>query len=92
MPTQFEILEEKIEQALRLIADLRHERGELQQRLQESDAKKSELELLLGEKDKEIHQLNSNLEHKSRTMAEAGEKIDGLIAKLEEEGLEQLAV
>ena len=87
---QFEKLEEKVEMALKVISDLRQLKITLNDELDYAKERISELELKNEELEKTKSDIENSLTEKSSSMANAGEKIQNLIAKLEAENLEQV--
>ena len=87
---QFEKLEEKVELAIRIIADLKQSKQALEEEIERSNLRNSELEKQNEELTQNKGELENTLSEKSSTLANADEKVQNLIAKLEAENLEEI--
>ena len=81
--TQFDALAQKVERALTAIEDLKQEREELKDQLHRSLEKAGQLELALSQKDDELGSLRLELNLKSDNIQDAGERIRGMMERLE---------
>ncbi len=87
---EFEILEEKIILALNVIKDLKGKNDSLANELKGIKDSSDNLNQQLSAKNEEIARLQSELEDKTNNMVLAGEKVQSLIEKLNEEHLEEV--
>ena len=88
--SQFEKLEEKITMALEVIKDLKAQKQLLTEELNSANEKMKELESRTLQQDEDIARLKSDFSQKTDNMSKAGERIQNLISKLDEENLESL--
>ena len=81
---EFETLAKKVEQAVAKIEELRHSRDGLQSELHKALEHAGNLEKEMAARNEEIAELRRDLEQKSENMSMAGERIRGLVTRLEE--------
>ena len=89
--SQFEKLEEKVSRVLEVIKDLKAQKQSLSEELNAAKEKIKELESKTPKQNEDLTRLRSELSAKADNMAKAGEKIQNLITKLENENLEALS-
>jgi len=87
---QFEKLEERINLALDAINNLKSKNKVLEEQLNTSNGESENFGQILSQKDEELAQLQEEVQNKTIKMTQAGERVDSLLAKLEEENLEQI--
>ena len=80
----FETLAQKVETAVARIEDLKRERDELQSQLHSALERGGHLERELAGRQEEIEALRRDLESRDGNIHEAGERIKGMVARLEE--------
>ena len=84
---QFEILENKISQAISAIQKLKHENRDLQQRLEAVQAENREKDKLLGARQEELQKIKENAQESQQFKVREEEirsKVEKMLAKLEE--------
>lgn len=81
--TQFDALAQKVERALSVIEDLKHEREGIKAELHRALENAGNLEKVLAERDEEIHNLRNELNLKSDNIHMAGERIRDMVSRLE---------
>jgi len=84
---QFEILENKISQAISAIQKLKQENRDLQQRLEAVQAENREKDKLLGARQEELQKIKENAQESQQFKVREEEirsKVEKMLAKLEE--------
>ena len=81
--SQFDALAKKVENAVSIIDGLKKEREQLQTELHNSLEKAGNLEKLLAEKDEELAALRNDVNSKSDNINLVGERIRGMVERLD---------
>lgn len=81
--TQFDALAQKVERALTVIDEMKHEREDLKTQLHLALEKAGNLEKALAERDEELSNLRTELNLKSDNINLAGERIRDMVSRLE---------
>ncbi len=81
--SQFEALSAKVEQAIRVIEELKQEREALKTELHSALEARGNLEKEVAQHQEEFHQLREELSSKSDNIHQAGEKVRDIVNRLE---------